>query len=223
MHIQAVNTWITTCNLLKINCQYLEVIQNVILPVLTSLKTILMVLSRWLLLATTPRLRYHSNNPDYWVNSGLVATKEDAWQLFKAACEVVEQPASGVDPSTAACCLYQAQGKVVHYCSTMHDEAPPFWAALPKPATFMDCHQKAQSLMGLAELPANAPNFIPPGQDLPASMYQVPPKDQAQAQHCWEWERCAPAAKVVTSKPVPKPPVKSSVPQALAQPKASSS
>ncbi|KAF9440339.1 hypothetical protein P691DRAFT_767899 [Macrolepiota fuliginosa MF-IS2] len=167
--------------------------------------------------------RYHSNDPNYWVNSGLVVTKEDARKLFKAAHEVVEQPASGLDPTTTACRLYWAQGKFVCYCSAVHAEAPPFWAALPKPTTFMDCHQKAQSLMGLAVLPADAPDFVPSGQDLPPSMYQAPAKDQARAQRCWEWERRGPAAKAVASKPIPLPLVQSSVPRALAQPKASSS
>ncbi|KAF9440992.1 hypothetical protein P691DRAFT_766900 [Macrolepiota fuliginosa MF-IS2] len=166
---------------------------------------------------------YHSNDPNYWVNSGLVASREDAQQLFKAAHKVVEHPASGMDPTTATHRLYHAQGRVVCFCSTACDEAPPFWAALPKLATFMDHHQQAQSLMGLAKLPPDTPDYVPSGINLPALMYQPPPKDQAWAQHHQEQEKRAPASKAVIRKAAPKPAGKPSVPQVPAQPKASSS
>ncbi|KAF9440216.1 hypothetical protein P691DRAFT_782956 [Macrolepiota fuliginosa MF-IS2] len=113
---------------------------------------------------------YHSNDPDYWVNSGLVMTKYAAEKLFEAAHDVVEDR-SELDPITTARRLYHAQGHILKYCSATHGKTPPFWATLPKPAMFMERHQMAQVNMGLDPLPADAPDYVAPGADLPHSMY----------------------------------------------------
>ncbi|KAF9440295.1 hypothetical protein P691DRAFT_782750 [Macrolepiota fuliginosa MF-IS2] len=104
-----------------------------------------------------------------------------------------------------------------------HDEASPFWVALPQPASFMDCQQKTQGLMGLSPLPADAPDYVPVGKALLASMYQAPPKDQAKLQRRRERERRAPVARAIVSQPAPKPLVKPLVPRAPARLRASSS